>query len=71
MNVEAKKKAIHYFLNEVLNAQYPLDVRKQEMLRVGKKTCQGFPEWSDLYGSELKPIDDITYKELISLIETI
>jgi len=61
--------SISYFLNEVLNRRFPLKVRKREMERIGRRTCQGFPEWSDLWGVKMKPIDDISIEELRVLLD--
>lgn len=74
MNIKDKKlkvKAINYFLNEVLNKKYSMDIRKEEMLRQASKFCKGFPEWSDFWGNDLKPIDDISKNELKILLNEI
>lgn len=68
---EEKLEAIRYFLNEILNDDYLLIERKKEMIRVGKRFCQGFPEWSDYWGNVLKAIDDVSLQELKELIEHI
>lgn len=65
---EEKMNAINFFLNEVLNKSYPIEERVGEMDRIGRKFCQGFPEWSDFWGNRLKPIDDISITELRELL---
>ena len=62
-------ESISYFLNEVLNRKFSLKARKREMERVGRRTCQGFPEWSDLWGVKMEPIDDISIEELRELLD--
>ncbi|MCM3109918.1 hypothetical protein [Lederbergia lenta] len=71
MNKIVKLEAIKYFLENVLDDRHPLEERKGFMLHHGKKTCQGFPEWSDFYGVRLKPIDDISWEELDKLVSEI
>lgn len=68
---EDKLNAVKFFLNETLNTKYSLEIRKEEMERVGKRWCSGHPEWSDIYGINLRPIDDISYTELLHLIDSI
>lgn len=64
-------RSIKYFLEVILNKELPLEVRKEEMLRLGSKLCQGFPNWSDIYGVKLSPLDDTTKKELKELLSEI
>lgn len=66
-----KLEAVSHFLTVILNGDCPLEDRKKEMLSVGSKFCQGFPEWSDFWGLEMKPIDDINKSELRELLNEI
>lgn len=66
-NKDLKLKAIYYFLNAILNPEYPLEVRKKEMIRTGSR-LNGFPEWSDLWGNVLRPIDVCSLSELRLLV---
>ncbi|MGK4040891.1 hypothetical protein AB0Y20_01220 [Heyndrickxia oleronia] len=68
---QEKLLAIQYFLNGVLNNSFPIQDRKLEMKRIGKNMCKGLPEWSDFFGVKLKPLDNVSYTELIELIEKI
>lgn len=67
-NKELKLQTIHYFLTEILNPKYPLESRKKELDRVFGK-LNGFPELSDIWGSELNAIDKISLRELRLLLD--
>lgn len=69
MHNSEKMGATKYFLTEVLSKSFPLEDRKREMKRLGSKLCQGFPEWSDMFGVTMKPIDEISTYELKELLE--
>lgn len=38
------------------------------MDRVGRSFCDGFPEWSDVWGNRMRLIDDISLLELGELL---
>jgi hypothetical protein len=67
-NKEIKLLSICYFLNVILKPEYPLEVRKKELLRVAAK-FQGFPEFSDIWGRELESIDKVPLHESRELLE--
>ncbi|MFS0643756.1 hypothetical protein [Siminovitchia sp. 179-K 8D1 HS] len=64
---ELKLKTICYFLNVILNNKHSLEERKKELLRVAAK-LNGFPEFSDIWGTELRALDEVSLWELRILL---
>ncbi|MEK4907464.1 hypothetical protein [Niallia sp. FSL M8-0099] len=66
---DMKLKAIESYLFDGWDKEAPLQYKIDFMLEEAKKYCKGYPEWSDVYGNELKPLDDVSLKELKHLIK--
>lgn len=66
---EQKLKAIINYLNVGWDKEAPMEYRVGYMLKEANRYANGHPEWSDIYGTDLKPIDDVNKKVLEELIK--
>lgn len=61
-------EAIRYVLSDIYDQKQPLGIRKAEMMQVAATCCQGYPSWSAIYGFQARPLDDLSYGDLQSLL---
>lgn len=66
---EDKLKAVDCFMTKILIKDFPEDVRAKEMISqfIHLYNKGMFPEFSDIWGSEVSALDDITPRELKEL----
>lgn len=66
---EEQIEAVTSYLIEGWNVSVTMADRADYMMREASKFASGHPEWSDIYGTVLKPIDDVRKMDLIELID--
>ena len=66
---EEKFVAIIEYLLEGWQDEAPLEYRIAYMLKEAVRYANGHPEWSDIYGASMKPLDDVGINDLRKLIE--
>lgn len=69
--VQQQINAVISYLTEGWDNKAPLEYRINYMLKEANKYAKGFPEWSDIYGIELQPIDNLNKNQLEKLINII
>lgn len=65
---EQKLEAICFYLQNVWKEEVPLTFRVKEMMKDANRYANGHPEWSDIYGVAMKPIDDVSKRHLEPLV---
>ncbi|MEJ1518253.1 hypothetical protein R3O67_34300 [Bacillus cereus] len=66
---EQKILAIVTYLTEGWDEKASVEYRIEYMKKEAMKYAKGHPEWSDIYGHALAPIDDVGINELRCLID--
>lgn len=65
---EQKLEAIRFYLQNVWKEEAPLSVRVKGMMKDANRYANGHPEWSDIYGTAMKPIDEVSKRHLEPLV---
>lgn len=65
---EQKLEAIRFYLQNIWKDEVPLSIRVKGMMKDANRYANGHPEWSDIYGTALKPIDEVSKRHLEPLV---